>query len=139
MIKTYMQKTAQVKREWHLIDLKGMTLGRAASDIARFLMGKHRALYTPHIDSGDYVVVINASELVMTGNKMSDKVYNSHSGQPDGFKSVSAERQMAKDPRKVVEHAVKGMLPKNKLQTPRMRRLKVYSGMEHPHGNHFEN
>lgn len=134
-----MIKTAAVKREWHLIDLGGATLGRSATNIARLLMGKHRANYTPHIDSGDYVVVINAAKLLMTGNKMADKTYASHSGQPGGFKSITAERLLASDPRKVVEHAVKGMLPKNKLQTLRLRRLKVYSEADHPHMNHFTN
>lgn len=137
MNKTYMQKAEAVSRMWHLVDLSGKTLGRAATDIAHLLMGKHRASYTPHIDSGDYVVVVNADKLVLTGNKLMDKVYNRHSGRPDGFKSVTAQRQMAKDPRKVVEHAVRGMLPDNKLQTPRLRRLKVYAGSEHPHANHF--
>lgn len=137
MKKTYMQKTAEVKREWHLVDLKGVTLGRAATDIARILMGKHRAVYTPHIDSGDYVVVVNAKDIVLSGTKMLNKVYARHSGRPDGFKSITAQEQMAKDPAKVIEHAVRGMLPKNKLQDSRLRRLKVYGEAEHPHGNHF--
>lgn len=137
MMKTYMQKTAEVNRTWHLVDLSGMTLGRAATDIARLLMGKQRATYTPHIDSGDYVVVVNAKDVVLSGNKMNDKVYARHSGRPDGFKSITAGQQMAKDPAKVIEHAVRGMLPKNKLQDSRLRRLKVYAGMEHPHANHF--
>ena len=138
MLKTYMQKTAEVKRAWHLIDLDGKTLGRAATEIAHLLMGKHRASYTSHIDSGDFVVVINADKIVLSGTKMLNKTYARHSGQPDGFKSVTAGQLMKKDPRKVIEHAVKGMLPKNKLQTPRLRRLKVYAGTEHPHGNHFK-
>jgi large subunit ribosomal protein L13 len=139
MIKTYMQKSSAVQREWHLVDLEGKTLGRIATDLARLLMGKHRPTYSPHIDSGDYVVVVNASKLVLSGNKLTDKTYSRHSGRPGGFTAVTAGTLMDKDPRKVVEHAVKGMLPKNKLQTPRLRRLKVYSGEEHPHSNHFEN
>lgn len=137
MQKTYMQKTAEVKREWHLIDLKGETLGRAATQIARLLMGKHRPVYSPHIDSGDYVVAVNAAQVSLTGNKMAAKTYARHSGQPDGFRSVTAADQMSKDPRRIIEHAVRGMLPKNKLQEPRLRRLKVYSTVDHPHSNHF--
>jgi large subunit ribosomal protein L13 len=137
MIKTYMQKTAEVKRVWHLIDVKDMPIGRVATQIAKLLIGKHKSTYTPHIDAGDFVVVINAGALKLTGNKMLDKVYNRHSGRPDGFKSVTAERLMAQDPRKLVEHTVKGMLPKNKLQTPRMRRLKVFEGTEHTYANQF--
>lgn len=137
MKKSFMIKTAAVKRQWHLIDLEGKTLGRVASEMARILMGKHRAEYTPHIDSGDYIVAINAAKVVLTGNKMQAKVYNTHSGIPGGFKSTTAERLMDKDPKKVIEHAVRGMLPKNKLQTPRLRRLKVYPEAEHPHMNHF--
>ncbi len=137
MKKTYMQKTAEVKREWVLIDLAGQPLGRIATEIARLLMGKHRPSYTSHIDSGDYVVAINAAAVVLSGHKMADKTYARHSGIPGGFKSITAGEQLAKDPRKVIEHAVRGMLPKNKLQTPRLRRLKVYAGSEHPHANNF--
>lgn len=137
MKKTYMQKTAEIKRDWHLVDLDGKTLGRAATDIAKLLIGKHRASYTTHIDSGDFVVVINAANIVLSGTKMLNKTYSRHSGRPDGFKSTTAGELMAKDPKVVIEHAVKGMIPKNKLQTPRMRRLKVYAGAEHPHTNHF--
>ncbi len=137
MINSYQQKTKEVKRAWHLIDLKGQTLGRAATTIARFLTGKDRVTYTPHIDSGDYVVVINADKLVLTGNKMTSKLYQHHTGFPGGFRVRTAKKQMELDPTKVVEHAVKGMVPKNKLHSPRMRRLKVYVGTKHPHENHF--
>lgn len=136
MKKSYMQKTAEIKREWHIVDLEGKTLGRVASEIAKLLIGKHKPSYTPHIDSGDFVVAINASKLVLTGNKMADKTYYRHSGRPGGFKEEKATDVMSKDPRKVVERALKGMVPKNKLASPRLRRLKVYAGSEHPHTNH---
>lgn len=133
-----MAKKSTVKREWHLVDLTGETLGRAATSIARLLIGKHKAGYTPHLDVGDFVVVINSDQLVLSGNKTLNKKYYSHSGRPGGFKAVTAAIKLAKDSRQVVEHAVKGMIPKNKLATPRLRRLKVYSGSDHPHANHFK-
>ena len=136
MKKTFMQKKETVKRDWYLVDLEGATLGRVATRIARILIGKNKASYTPHIDVGDFVVVINSDKLVMSGDKMSDKKYYSHSGRPDGFKEISAEALMTKDSRKVVLHAVKGMVPKNKLASPRLRRLKIYTGSDHPHTNH---
>lgn len=134
-----MQKKKDLTHNWHLIDLKGLTLGRASTEIARLLMGKNSPHYTPHLDSGDFVVAINANDIVLSGNKMSTKVYSRHSGQPGGYKEETVASLMQKDPRKVIEHAVKGMLPKNKLQTQRLRRLKVYSGSDHPHSNHFNN
>lgn len=137
MSKTYQPKAGQIERAWHLVDLQGATLGRAATKIATLLMGKHKPAYAPHLDSGDYVVVINAQELVLTGHKLDHKLYQRHSGYPGGFKETTAKQLMAKDSRRVVELAVKGMLPKNKLQTPRLRRLKVYPGSEHSHTNHF--
>ena len=120
-------------RQWHVVDAKSKTLGRLSTEIAKYLMGKHQPSYTPNVDSGDFVVVINAKELVLTGAKLTDKKYQSHSGIPGGFRELSAQELLAKSPRKVVEHAVKGMLPKNKLQDVRMGRLKVYDGAEHPH------
>lgn len=137
MIKSYQQKTAEVKRVWHLVDLDGLTLGRAATSIAGFLIGKGKPSYTPHIDAGDYVVVVNADKLVLTGHKLEQKLYQHHTGFPGGFRERTAKKQMELDPRKVVEQAVKGMLPRNKLHTPRLRRLKVYVGSKHPHDNHF--
>jgi large subunit ribosomal protein L13 len=137
MNKTYQQKSGEIKRNWHLVDLQGKTLGRAATAIARLLIGKDKPTYTPHLDAGDFVVVINSDQLVLTGKKLGQKLYQHHSGYPGGFKQRSVKEQMARDSRKVVEHAVKGMVPKNKLADPRLRRLKVYKGSEHPHGNHF--
>ena len=135
---TVMTRKEDVQRNWHLYDLKRKVLGRAATEIARLLMGKHKPSYTPHIDGGDYVVVINASQLVVTGNKLDLKKYYRHSNYPGGFKEETLKEKLAKDPTKVVELAVKGMLPKSKLQQPRLRRLKVYPGAEHPHQNHFK-
>ena len=135
--KTTMIKQADIQRQWHLYDLKGKVLGRAAVEIARLLIGKHKPNYTPHLDNGDYVVVINASQLVVTGKKLQDKKYYRHSNYPGGFREETLAEKMAKDPTKVIELAVKGMLPKNKLQQRRLRRLKVYLGSNHPHQNHF--
>jgi len=137
MKSSYQQKTAEIKRAWHLVDLDGQTLGRVATEIARFLTGKDKVTYTPHIDAGDYVVVINADKLVLTGNNMANTLYQHHTGFPGGFRVRTAKKQMELDPIKVVEHAVRGMVPKNKLNSPRMRRLKVYVGSTHPHENHF--
>jgi large subunit ribosomal protein L13 len=123
---TSMVKTADIKRNWHLIDCEGQTLGRLATKIATLLIGKHKVDYTPHMDMGDFVVVINAKDIKLTGNKLLAKLYSRHSGQPGGFRQESAGRLMDRDPRKVIEHAVTGMLPKNKLQDPRLSRLKVY-------------
>ena len=138
-MRSYMEKSAEVKREWHLIDLENQVLGRVAVKIAKLLAGKHKPTYTPHIDAGDYVVVINASKLIMTGNKLVDKKYYSHSGQPGGFKEKSITTLLTKYPERVVAQAVKGMLAKNKLSLPRLKRLKVYPGAEHPYSNHLNN
>ena len=135
--KTTMIKKADIQRQWHLYDLKGKVLGRAATEIARLLMGKHKPNYTPHLDNGDYVVVINASQLKITGNKLDLKKYYRHSGYPGGFKEETLKEKLIKDPTKVVELAVKGMLPKNKLRQVRLRRLKAYPSDNHPHQNHF--
>ncbi len=135
--KTFMLRREDVQRDWHLYDLKGKVLGRAATDIARLLIGKHKPNYTPHVDNGDYVVVINAKFLSVTGNKLENKRYYRHSNYPGGFKEETLKEKLAKDPTKVVELAVKGMLPKNKLQQRRLRRLKVYPEATHPHQNHF--
>ena len=131
---TSMVKTADIKRVWHLLDCKDQTLGRLSTKIAGLLTGKGKVDYTPHMDMGDFVVVINAGDIKLTGNKLLAKVYSRHSGHPGGFSQETAGNLMARDPRKVIEHAVNGMLAKNKLQGPRMTRLKVYSGKEHPHG-----
>lgn len=128
-----MQKTAQVEHKWHLVDVKGKVLGRIATDIATLLIGKNKPTYTPHIDAGDYVVVINAAEIEVTGKKKSDKIYYSHSGHPGGIKEINFEDLLAKFPTRVIEKAVYNMLPKNKLRQDRMMRLKIYAGTEHKH------
>jgi large subunit ribosomal protein L13 len=132
-MKTYMQKTAEVNREWHLVDVKGQVLGRIATEIATKLIGKHKPTYTPHIDAGDYVVVINAAEVAVTGNKKSDKMYRTHSGHPGGLKEINFQDLIAKFPTRVIEKAVYNMLPKNRLRQERMMRLKIYAGAEHKH------
>lgn len=132
-----MQTKEQIEREWKLYDLKGKILGRASSEIAQLLIGKNKPTYTPHIDNGDYVVAINAVDIRVTGKKKDQKMYYRHSGYPGGFKSETFREAMEKNPTRIIEKAVKGMLPKNKLQDPRLKRLKVYQGNEHPHANHF--
>ena len=134
---TSMVKTAEITRSWHLIDCKGEILGRLSTRIATLLTGKHKSNYTPHMDMGDFVVVINAKDIKLTGNKLMDKLYSRHSGHPGGFRQESAGRLMDRDPRKVIEHAVSGMLAGNKLKSPRMSRLKVYKDAKHPHEAQF--
>ncbi len=133
MMKTYSPKPTELTHEWLLIDAKGKTLGRLATDVATFLLGKHKPQYAPHIDCGDNVVVINAADIQVTGGKLTDKRYWRHSGYPGGIKSRSLEELMERNPAEVIERAVSGMLPKNRLQDDRLRRLKVYAGAEHPH------
>ncbi|MEP7167699.1 MAG: 50S ribosomal protein L13 [Candidatus Woesebacteria bacterium] len=137
-MKTVQIKPAEVKREWHLIDAKGKVLGQISTQIAVFLSGKHKVSYTPHVDSGDFVVLINAKEVEVTGNKRADKMYYSHSMIPGGFKEASFEKVMEKDPRKIIEHAVIGMLPKNKMRDPRMARLKIFVGADHTYSDKFK-
>lgn len=132
-MKTYSQKTAEIKRAWWLIDASTMPLGKLAVVIADKLMGKSKTTYTPHIDNGDYVVVTNAKAIRVTGNKMTDKHYYRHSGFPGGLSEASLEELIAKDPAQAINHAVRGMLPKNKLQADRMARLRVFPDAEHPH------
>lgn len=138
-MKTYQPKEKDVKREWHLVDAKGQVLGRTASNIARFLMGKHKVNYSTHMDMGDYVVVTNAKEVVLTGRKPEQKVYYKHSGYPSGFKEVSYHALIESQPAKVIEHAVSGMLPKNRLHKPRMRRMKVFAQSKHPYEDKLKN
>lgn len=133
MTKTYSAKPSEITRQWYVVDAAGMTLGRLATVVATHLTGKHKPMYTTHIDCGDTVVVINAAQITVTGNKLTDKKYYRHSGYPGGIKEVSLERQLATKPERVIEQAVKGMLPKNRLQAARLVRLKVYAGAEHPH------
>ena len=132
-MKTYSQKSSEIKREWYLIDAKSLPLGKLAVVIADKLMGKSKVTYTPHIDNGDYVVVINAKELVVTGNKMTDKMYHRHSGFPGGLTSLKLEEVIEKDPSYAIKEAVKGMLPKNKLAADRLARLRIFDGAEHTH------
>ncbi len=133
MQKTYMHKPADVKREWHLMDAQDQVLGRFATQVAEKLIGKHKKEFTPHVDGGDYVVVINAVEIAVTGNKRTDKKYYRHSGFPGGLKVRTFDELQQKFPEKIIELAVKNMLPKNKHQDERMTRLKVYAGSEHKH------
>jgi large subunit ribosomal protein L13 len=130
---TQVAKQADIKREWFVIDLDGKVLGRAATEIARVLRGKHKAIYTPSVDTGDFVVVLNAEKVKLTGNKMADKMYYHHTGFPGGIRSINAEKLIAKKPEDLIKKAVKGMLPKNKLGRQMFRKMKVYAGSDHPH------
>ncbi|MDO5480626.1 MAG: 50S ribosomal protein L13 [Candidatus Saccharibacteria bacterium] len=132
-MKTYSQKASEIKREWWIVDASTLPLGKLSVIIADKLMGKSKVTYTPHIDNGDYVVVINAKNLVVTGDKMLQKKYYRHSGFPGGLKELRLEEVVEKDPAKAIEAAVKGMLPKNKLAAERMKRLRVFEGAEHAH------
>ncbi len=132
-MKTYHAKPGEVEREWLLVDATDMVLGRLASEIAQILKGKRKPAYTPHVDTGDFVVVINAEKIRLTGNKANTKNYYSHSGFPGGLKEVSFQRMLDKHPERIIEKAVKGMLPKNTLGRAMGKKLKVYAGLEHPH------
>lgn len=131
--KTFSQKPADVTRRWILIDAKDAPLGRVATQIAKYLIGKYKPTYTPHVDGGDYVVVINAAEAVVTGAKETDKIYYRYSGFPGGIKDAQLKEVREKFPERIIEAAVKGMLPKNKLAAERMARLRVFTGAEHDH------
>ncbi len=132
-MKTYSQKSSEIKREWYVIDASTMPLGKLAVIIADKLMGKSKVTYTPHTDNGDYVIVINAKDIQVTGNKMTDKSYYRHSGFPGGIKELSLAEVIEKDPAYAIKEAVKGMLPKNKLAADRMARLRIFVGSEHTH------
>jgi large subunit ribosomal protein L13 len=132
-MKTFNAKAETVERDWYLVDAKSKTLGRLASEIVRRLRGKHKATYTPHVDTGDHIVVINASQVRVTGNKVDDKIYYRHTGYPGGIKSTTFGKLIEKHPERVIEIAVKGMLPKTKLGRAIYSKLKVYGGSEHPH------
>ena len=132
-LKTYYAKPNEVEREWVLIDAEDMVLGRVATEAARILKGKHKPQYTPHVDTGDFVVIINADKIRVTGTKAGKKTYYRHSGFPGGLKSETFNEAMAKHPERFIEHAVKGMLPKNTLGRAMGMKLKVYAGPEHPH------
>ncbi len=132
-MKTFVAKPAEVKRDWFVVDADGKTLGRLATEIARRLRGKHKAEYTPHVDTGDYIVVVNADKITVTGNKAKNKMYYSHTGFPGGIKEINFEKLLAKKPEMVLEKAVKGMLPRGPLGREMFRKLKVYAGPEHKH------
>ena len=132
-METYSTKADDLKREWHVIDATGETLGKLASQVANLLMGKHKSIYSPHLDTGDYVVVINAVKIKVTGKKMEQKIYYRHSGYPGGLKSPTLKEIFKIKPEYIFEHAVKGMLPKNNLGRAMFKKLRVYPGNEHPH------
>ena len=132
-MKSYMQKKETVERKWYVIDAEGKPLGRVASKAAHILRGKHKATYTPHIDCGDYVIIVNASKVLLTGNKLEDKKYYSHSQYPGGLRTRTAKEMIEKYPEEMVEKAVKGMLPKNRLGRAMYKKLFVYAGSDHKH------
>jgi large subunit ribosomal protein L13 len=133
MSTTVSAKPAEIRRDWYLVDAEGKTLGRLASEIARRLKGKHKPIFTPHIDTGDYIVVINAEKVAVTGNKLKDKMYHHHTGYIGNLKSISLEKQLQKAPERVIETAVKGMLPRNPLGRAMMKKLRIFAGPEHTH------
>ena len=132
-MKTYVVKESEITREWFVVDAAGQTLGRLASRVAQILRGKHKPIYSPHLDVGDYVIVVNADKVVVTGKKMEDKIYYRHTGYPGGIRATSLSDMMKRHPTFAVWHAVRGMLPKNKLGRRMLKKLKVYAGPEHPH------
>ncbi|KLO21812.1 50S ribosomal protein L13 [Marinitoga sp. 1197] len=131
--KSYLAKNEEVERKWYVVDATGKSLGRLASQIARVLQGKHKPTYTPHVDTGDYVIVINAEKIILTGKKWTQKKYYRHTGYPGGIKEQTAKEILEKYPERLIEKAVKGMLPKTTLGRHMFKKLKVYSGSNHPH------
>ena len=132
-MKSYMARPLEVERKWYVVDAEGQTLGRLATEIATILRGKNKPQYTPHVDTGDFVVVVNAEKVAVTGRKAEQKVYRRHSGYPGGLKETSYERMMERRPTEILRRAVKGMMPKNRLARQQSRKLKIYAGPEHPH------
>lgn len=132
-MKTHATKASEIERKWHVIDASGQTLGRLAAQVAKLLMGKHKPLYVPYLDTGDYVIVINAAKVRVTGKKATEKIYYRHSGYPGGLKAMTFKEMLAKHPTRVIEHAVKGMLPDTDLGRRMLKKLKVYAGENHPH------
>jgi large subunit ribosomal protein L13 len=130
-----MAKESDVTRAWHVIDAEGQTLGRLATVVANLLRGKNKPTFTPHVDTGDFVIIVNADKIVVTGKKSSDKLYRHHTGWPGGFRTTNFEKLQAEKPVKVVEKAVRGMLPHTKLGAAQFKKLKVYAGPEHPHAS----
>lgn len=133
MRQTFMANESNIERKWYVIDAAGQTLGRLSSEVASILRGKHKATYTPHVDSGDYVIIINAGQIEMTGKKASDKVYYRHSNYPGGIKSITAGELREKNPARLLEISIKGMLPSSRLGEKQGKKLYVYGGAEHPH------
>ncbi|HKH77471.1 MAG TPA: 50S ribosomal protein L13 [Rubrobacteraceae bacterium] len=133
MMKSYMARPLSVERKWHLVDAEGRTLGRLATEIATVLRGKNKPQYTPHVDTGDFVVVVNAERVVVTGKKAEQKVYRRHSQRPGGLKEVSYEQMLERKPEEILRKAVRGMMPKTRLGRQQFRKLKLYAGPEHPH------
>jgi large subunit ribosomal protein L13 len=131
--KTYVTKKEDVQREWYVVDATGQTLGRLATQVAHRLRGKHKPTYSPSVDVGDYVIVVNAEKIHVTGRKLDQKIYYRHSGYPGGLKEITLRELLQKHPTRVVEHAVRGMLPKNRLGRQMFKKLKVYAGPDHPH------
>lgn len=132
-MKSYMAKPAEIDRKWYVIDAAGQTLGRLSSEVASILRGKHKPIYTPHVDTGDFVIIINASQINLTGNKLLNKKMRWHTGYPGGLKEIDYGTLLQKKPEKIIEAAVKGMLPHNRLGAAMFKKLKVYRGSEHPH------
>ena len=132
-MKSYISKPAEVNKKWFVVDAEGKTLGRLSTEIASVLRGKHKVTFTPHVDGGDFVVVLNAEKIVVTGKKAEQKVYRHHTGWIGNLKEISYKRMLEEKPEEIITAAVRGMLPKNKLRSPMMTRLKVYAGNEHPH------
>ncbi|AYX90434.1 50S ribosomal protein L13 [Staphylococcus cohnii] len=133
MRQTFMANEANIERKWYVIDAEGKTLGRLSSEVAAILRGKNKVTYTPHVDSGDYVIIINAAKIQFTGNKEQDKMYYRHSNHPGGIKSISAGELKAKNPERLLENSIKGMLPSTRLGEKQGKKLFVYGGAEHPH------
>jgi large subunit ribosomal protein L13 len=132
-MKTEVAKLENVKRDWYLVDAQNLVLGRLASQVANVLRGKNKAIFTPSVDTGDFVIVVNAEKISLTGRKLADKIYYNHSGFPGGLKEITAEKLLEKKPEDVIRRAVKGMLPKNKLSRHMLKKLKIYAGASHPH------
>ena len=135
-MKCYIQKPSEVQRKWHLIDAEGKTLGRLSTEIAKLLRGKHKVTFTPHVDGGDYVVVINADKIEVTGKKRDNKVYRHHTGYIGNLKEINFKKLQEKKPEEIIRLSVSGMLPKNKLRAPMMKRLRIFAGSEHTHQAH---
>ncbi|RLB04524.1 MAG: 50S ribosomal protein L13 [Deltaproteobacteria bacterium] len=132
-MKTFHARKEDVEKKWYLVDAEGRVLGRLAAEVAKILRGKHKPIFSPHVDTGDFVIVVNAQKIKLTGNKLKNKVYYRHSGYPGGLKATTAEKLLTKKPEELIKRAVKGMLPKNRLGRKIFKKLKVYAGPDHPH------